>query len=156
MTTSTPAGILTGRRVLMIALAAFLVMLAPNIVLSVAAVRTFSGLVVPNSYVASQEFDRDRAAQDALGWTVALAHEGDVVRLSITDAAGHAVHPPQISITLGRPTTERSDVTLALLPTPAGYAATQPLAPGRWRAEVTATAEDGTAFHQTRALSVQP
>jgi nitrogen fixation protein FixH len=54
--------ILTGRRVLLIASAAFLVMLVPNIVLTVTAVRTFSGLVVPNGYVASQRFDRDRAA----------------------------------------------------------------------------------------------
>ena len=63
---------LTGRRVALIALAAFAVMLTPNIILAVKAVETFSGLVVPNSYVASQNFDRDRTAQQALGWTVTL------------------------------------------------------------------------------------
>lgn len=149
-------GILTGRRVFFIALAAFLVMLAPNIVLSVAAVKTFSGLVVPNSYVASQDFDRNRNAQVALGWTLALVHEGGAIRLTITDAAGRPVHPPQVAVTVGRPTTTRSDVPLTLEPTPAGYAAAQTLAPGRWLADVTATAADGTAFHQTRALIVRP
>lgn len=153
---TTASGILTGRRVLTIAAVAFLVMLAPNIVLTVAAVRTFSGLVVPNSYVASQEFDRTRTAQQALGWTVALTHDEDVIRLAITDAAGHAVHPPEVSVTLGRPTTTRSDVTPALEATPSGYAAAQPLAPGRWIADIRATAADGTPFHQSRALFVRP
>ena len=155
MTAANP-GILTGRRVLLIALAAFLVMLTPNIVLAVAAVRTFSGLVVPNSYVASQEFDRTRVAQQALGWTIALDHEGEVIRLDITDAAGHAVHPPEITLTLGRPTTTRNDATPALQPTPTGYAAHLPLGPGRWIAGIEASAADGTAFRQTRALTVAP
>ncbi len=150
------AGLLTGRKVLLIAFCAFLVMLAPNIVLSVAAVRTFSGLVVPNSYVASQEFDRARTAQVALGWSVELTHEGDELRLAFTDAAGHPVHPPQVSLMVGRTTTTRNDVTPELLPTPSGYAAAMPLAPGRWRAEVTATAADGTPFHQSRFLFVGP
>lgn len=156
MTARAGAGLLTGRKVLLIAFCAFLVMLAPNIVLSVAAVRTFSGLVVPNSYVASQEFDRTRAAQVALGWTIDLTHEDDVVRLTFTDGAGHPVHPPQVALMVGRTTTTRNDVTPELRPTPSGYAAALPLGPGRWRAEVTATAEDGTAFHQSRFLFVKP
>ena len=84
---------LTGRTVALIAAGAFLFMLIPNIVLTVIAIDTFSGLVVPNSYVASQTFDRDRAAQRALGWTVGIAHEGGVIRLAIADAGGRTVRP---------------------------------------------------------------
>ena len=58
---------LTGRHVLAITLAAFGVIIAVNMVMAVKAVSTFPGLETPNSYVASQRFDRDRAAQAALG-----------------------------------------------------------------------------------------
>lgn len=146
---------LTGRMVLAIAAGAFVFMLVPNIVLTVTGVRTFSGLVVPDSYVASQTFDRDRAAQIALGWTVAIDHAGDVVTLKIDDADGHPVRPRELSVTVGRPTTTRDDRLLVLERTPSGYAAEAPLAPGGWRAEIRATAADGTAFHQSRDLFVE-
>jgi nitrogen fixation protein FixH len=145
---------LTGRLVLLIAAGAFLFMLIPNIILTVFAVDTFSGLVVPNSYVASQSFDRDRNAQLALGWTVGIAHENGAVRVTIVDAAGSTVRPEMLSVTVGRPTTTRDDRTLALAETPTGYAAEVDLAPGGWRAEIVATAADGTRFHQSRDLRV--
>ena len=50
--------------------AAFGVIIGVNLVLALSAVRTFPGLEVKNSYVASQTFDERRAAQEALGWTV--------------------------------------------------------------------------------------
>jgi nitrogen fixation protein FixH len=147
---------LTGRRVALISSGLFLLVLAPNIALTVTAVRTFSGLVVPNSYVASQEFDRVKAAQEALGWRIALAHDDDILRLDLADPAGHAVHPPAFAVTVGRPTTTRDDRTLAMQPTPTGYAADAALAPGHWRVEIVATAENGTAFHQSRDIFVRP
>ena len=146
---------LTGRRVALIAAAVFALVLAPNIVLAILAVNTFSGLVVPNSYVASQDFDRTRAAQQALGWRLALAHEGDRLALALTDAAGRAVRPASLAVTLGRPTTSRDDLTLVLEPTPFGYAAAAALAPGNWRVEIAAAAADGTAFRQRRSLFVR-
>ncbi len=46
---------------------AFAVIIAVNLVLAFKAVRTFPGLEVENSYVASQTFDAERTAQEALG-----------------------------------------------------------------------------------------
>jgi nitrogen fixation protein FixH len=146
---------LDGRRVLAIAAGVFLVMLTPNIVLTVLAVRTFSGVVVPDSYVASQQFDRARAAQEALGWSLRVAHEGGELRLDLADAAGRPVRPATLAVTVGRPTTGRDDHHLALAETPSGYRAEAPLAPGGWRVEVAATAADGTAFRQSRDLLVR-
>ena len=146
---------LTGRHVALIAGGAFLAMLVPNIVLTVAAVRTFSGLVVPNSYIASQDFDRARAAQLALGWQAELAHEGGILSLRLADAAGRVVRPAALAVTVGRPTTTRSDLELVLEETPAGYAADADLAPGNWRVEIAATAADGTAFRQSRDIFVR-
>jgi nitrogen fixation protein FixH len=147
---------LTGRRVALIAGAAFLVMLIPNIILTVTAVETFSGLVVPNSYVASQSFDRERTAQIALGWQVGLEHADGIMRLTIDDARGHPVRPATLAVTVGRPTTIRDDLSLALEETPDGYAAAAPLAGGNWRVEIAATAADGTAFRQSRDIFVRP
>ena len=49
--------------------------IAVNLTLAFKAVTTFPGLEVKNSYVASQNFDADRAAQQALGWQVAARIE---------------------------------------------------------------------------------
>jgi len=146
---------LTGRRVFAIAVGIFVVMLVPNVVLAVLAVRTFSGLVVSNSYVASQEFDRTRAAQAALGWTAAVTHAGGVLRLDLAGPGGDTVRPATLLVTVGRPTTDRDDLTLALVETPTGYAADAGLPPGGWRVEIAATAADGTAFRQSRDLRVR-
>lgn len=154
MSTAAP-GTLTGRRVALIALAFFLAFLIPNIVLMWTAIGSFSGLVVSDSYTASQQFDRLRAAQAALGWTVEIDHANDVLSLSITDDAGHAVRPAALDVTVGRPTTARSDQALTLEATPGGYAAHAPLAPGRWRVEIGAAAEDGTAFRQSHDILVR-
>lgn len=143
---------LTGQKVFLIGLGLFLVMLTPNIILAVMASRTFSGLVVPNSYVASQDFDLRRAAQDALGWDVTLEHSDDVLRLALNDRAGHAVRPAALMVTVGRPTSRRDDTIVELVATPGGFAAPLDLAPGAWRVEIVAEAADGTLFQQSRAL----
>lgn len=141
---------LGGRGVLVIAIAAFVVMLIPNIILAVTAARTFSGVVVEDSYLASQDFDREKAAQLALGWTVTLDHDADALRLGITDTAGHTIRPASLAVTMGRPTTTRDDRMVAMQETPSGYAGEAPFAPGHWRVEIAATAADGTAFRQSR------
>ncbi|WP_370272721.1 FixH family protein, partial [Pseudooceanicola nitratireducens] len=50
--------------------AAFGIIITVNLVMATQAIRTFPGLEVKNSYVASQEFDDRRAEQQALGWTI--------------------------------------------------------------------------------------
>ena len=148
--------VLTGRRVALIALACFLTFFVPNMILMWTAISTFSGLVVPDSYVASQEFDRLRAAQIALGWTVDLDHGDKVLALRISDRLGHTVRPAALSVTMGRPTTTRDDQAVALEETPGGYAGAADFQPGAWRVEIDATAQDGTVFHQSRDVFVRP
>ncbi len=55
----------TGRHAAAVFVGAFAVIIAVNVALAVSAVRTFPGLEVANSYVASQEFNARRAAQEA-------------------------------------------------------------------------------------------
>jgi len=143
---------LSGRKVLGISAAIFAVVLAANLTLTYFAIHTFSGLVVDNSYVSSQTFDRDKAAQEALGWTLTATHETGVMRIEIVDAQGEPVHPAKIKVVVGRPTMARSDLTLDLRETPRGYVAEAPLEPGNWLIMIDAEAADGTAYHRREPL----
>ncbi len=143
---------LTGRKVLIIALAAFGVILAANLTLMFTAINTFSGLVVPNSYVASQSFDARRMAQEALGWTLEVAYEDGALALDFTGPNGAVVRPQTLAVTVGRPTSRHEDLTAALDYGPTGYTAVMTLEPGNWNVEVAATAPDGTEFLQRRSF----
>lgn len=156
MSTATRTRPLTGRMVLAITVGAFAVIIGVNLVLAVMAVRTFSGLVVPNSYVASQTFDHDRNAQLALGWTFGVSDRDDTLHLALSDSSGHAVRPQSLAVAVGRPAAAPQDVSAALVETPGGYAAPLALAPGDWRVEIDAVAADGTHFRQRRNLMVAP
>lgn len=136
-----------------ISAAIFAVVLGANLTLTYFAVSTFSGLVVDNGYVASQTFDRDRRAQEALGWTLALRHDGEAIRLDFTDPAGRAVRPATLTAIVGRPTSSRTDRVLDLERTPTGYAALAPLDPGLWLVQIDATAANGAAYHRRETLT---
>jgi nitrogen fixation protein FixH len=147
---------LTGRKVLMIAVGAFGVILAANLTLMFTAINTFSGRVVQNSYIASQDFDTLRKAQEALGWTLAIEHDGTELRLDFTDASGGIVRPEKLQVTIGRPNSRHDDSTALLRAFEDGYVADLPLGTGNWNLDVSATAADGTAFIQRRSIYISP
>ncbi len=145
---------LTGRHVFLITASAFAVIIGVNITLAVSAVRTFPGLEVQNSYVASQSFDRERAAQEALGWTVeAEAAQGEM-RLAITDDRGRPVAPAALSVLVGRTTSAADDVRPDLRFDGAAFVGPVTLGPGLWTLRIEAEAADGTRFHQRLSLHV--
>lgn len=139
---------LTGRHVLFIFLGAFGTIIAVNLFLAFSAVRTFPGLEVKNSYIASQEFNERKAAQEALGWQVRATHGGGVLRLAITDAQGQPVRVASLEATVGRATHVAEDQTPDFRFDGQGYVAPVTLAPGNWNIRMVARAEDGSAFQQ--------
>ncbi|MRX50875.1 nitrogen fixation protein FixH [Paracoccus sp. S-4012] len=141
-------GELTGRKVLLITLAAFGTIIGVNLTLAFNAVRTFPGLEVASSYVASQRFDRERAAQDALGWRASASHERGVLTLAIRDASGAPARLRHLAVTVGRPTHVREDQSLPMQYHGGLWTAHAELGPGLWNVHVTAEATDGTAFRQ--------
>jgi nitrogen fixation protein FixH len=82
----------TGRHMTAILVAFFGVVIVVNVVMARYATSTFGGIVVENSYVASQEFNKwldEAATEKALGWTAKLERvEGD--RLSVRLAGAPA------------------------------------------------------------------
>jgi nitrogen fixation protein FixH len=147
---------LTGRKVFAIAAVSFGVILGANLLLAYQAVSTFSGLVVPNSYIASQEFDARRSAQEALGWTLDLGHDDAMLTVRLTDAAGRTVRPDALEIIVGRPTTSATDRVVDMEPAPQGYVGRIDLAPGNWLVQLRARAGDGTDYSVRHALFVRP
>ena len=129
---------LTGRHVLAIFLGAFGLVIAVNLLLAWQAIRTFPGVEVQNSYVASQGFNTRLAEQRALGWEARVEVAQGELRLYLTGPDG----------TLGRATTTREDRVPAFRPTSYGFAAPVELAPGNWNLRLVATAPDGTEFRQ--------
>ncbi len=117
----------TGWHMTAILLAFFGVVVAVNLTMATLATRTFGGVVVENSYVASQKYNGWLAAarkQDRLGWTVEPRLDAGrhvVVKVSKdgTRLSGFARHP------LGR----EADVPLTF---DSAMRSTRPLPDGRW------------------------
>ena len=140
-----------GWHVLAFTVAAFGVIIAVNLVMAYKAISTFPGLEVANSYVASQEFDRDRAAQQALGWQVAPVYEAGRLSLKISDAQGLPAPVQALNVTVSRPTQKRDDVTPEMRYIGGLWVADLALAPGAWVVHLEAVAPDGTRFRQRLA-----
>lgn len=145
---------LTGRKVLLITVTAFAVVIGANLALVYSALGSFPGLEVKNSYVASQTFDRDRAAQEALGWVARVSYQQDRLTLALTDADGNPVVPASLTGTVGRATHVASDQMLAFGPGERGHVAPARLDHGLWHVRIEAVSEDGTVFRQRLDLRV--
>lgn len=143
---------ITGKHVLIGFVGAFTVIIGVNLLLAFSAVRTFPGLEVKNSYVASQTFDDRRAAQEALGWTVRAHHQDGRLRLEITDAAGLPVRVAKLDATVGRATHVFDDVEPEFRFDGQAYVADVPLGDGNWNIRMDAIAGDGTPFEQRVVL----
>ncbi len=162
-------GPITGPKFFAIISSFFIVIITVNVFLAVSAVKTFPGLEVKNSYVASQTFDADKAAQLALGWTVgAVVHADGELVLSITDIGGNPVevqsvtgiggNPVEVqSVTgiFGRATNVRDDQTPEFVFDGSVYRAPVTTAAGNWNLRLKAVAQDGTPFQQRIVVIVE-
>ncbi len=145
----------TGKHALIVFVGAFGVIIAVNIALAFSAVKTFPGLEVKNSYVASQQFNDRLAEQQALGWQVAAKTTGGLLILTINDAQGRPVEVERLQATMGRATHVKDDFTPAFEFDGTAYIAPAELAPGNWNLRMTAEAADGTAFTQRIVVYVR-
>ena len=142
---------LTGRHVAMIFGFAFSIIITVNLALAYNAIHTFPGLEVKNSYVASQDFNVSKAAQEALGWEISADHKDGVLSLSITDENG-PVKVQSLTATLGRATTVADDLSPDFTFDGTAYVAPVDLADGNWNIRMVALAPDGTTFEQRVVL----
>lgn len=146
---------MTGPKVLAITLIGFGTVIAVNLTLAYSAVSTFPGLEVKNSYVASQNFNEELAAQQALGWDVrADVADGELV-LNITGPDGYPAQVATLDAVLGAATHVRDDQRPEFVFLDGAFRAPVDITPGNWNIRLRATAADGTLFQQRVVLHVE-
>lgn len=142
-TPQTPApGTLTGRRVLLIFIAFFGTIMAVNFYMAKQAVGTFGGVVVDNSYVASQQYNgwlAEARAQKALGWSekVTRAPSG-ILSISLKNAVGEPMQGAKVTAVAQHPLGRQKPLDLIFTQGADGeYVAPTPLPAGRWHVRFT-------------------
>ena len=134
------------------------VIISVNFTMAWFASSSWTGFVVKNSYVASQEFNTKMAAtraQAALGWTGKLSIGDGRVSYALTDATGGTVALKSVSLTFQRPVDDREDHTVALTPDGASNATEQMVDEGVWNVEITADAGLADPYRETLRIHVR-
>lgn len=136
-------GPFTGKHITVIIVAFFAVVVGVNVIMARAAIRTFGGVVVDNSYVASQNYNKwldEAARQMALGWSAKPAR-GDDGRVVVT-----MIGAPASGLTLRaearHPLGRLPDQALTFQRKADGsFRSNEPLADGRWKLRIDAEAQ---------------
>lgn len=135
---------LTGKHVALIFVSFFGVVMVVNFMMATLATSTFGGVVVKNSYVASQHFNRwlDEAAKEkSLGWSASIHRDpSGRANVALTDSKGQPLAGAKVVINAVHPLGREPDHQLQVSEVSPGLY-TAPLADGRWRLRVTAEAE---------------
>ena len=148
----------TGRHMLAIIGLFFGVVISVNMVMATFATGTFPGLVVKNSYVASQNYNERLAEsreQERRGWSAAVTADDGRVRVEFTDSGGVPIIGLRIEARAGRPASAREDRTLVLEPDADAYVAAETLPPGRWLLELEAWSGETPAYRAKHPLYVR-
>ena len=145
----------TGWHMLALMVGGFGIIVSVNLTMAYNAVATFPGLETKNSYIASQSFDADRAAQDALGWDVDADLTQTDLTIAITSDAGAVAQPKVISAILGRATNAGQDTFPEFTWTDSTLHADVDMVPGYWNLRLILETEDGTTFRRRFPLTVR-
>lgn len=149
----------TGWHMLAIMVAFFSVVIAVNLTMAFLARSSWTGFVVENTYVASQQFNRKAAegrAQAALGWKPDLAIAGGTIRYRLLDADGKAVAATQVTASLRRPSSVSEDREVVLARQPdAWFSAPLELGDGQWIAEIHSEAGLEHPYRDVRRLTLR-
>jgi nitrogen fixation protein FixH len=131
----------TGRHMLAITVSFFAVVIGVNITMAVISGTSWTGLVVDNSYVASQEYQDKLDAhrvQVAAGWVSTFDYDGSRIRLELV-SNGAPVVINGLQIRLNRPIGTHDDKLLDLVLQPDGsHVADVVLGDGMWEALISA------------------
>jgi nitrogen fixation protein FixH len=147
--------VFTGWHMATILVSFFLVVIVVNVYMARAAIGTFGGTVVDNSYVAGQQFDdweKAARAQQQLGWSVNGKNGPDRhIIVSAKDATGAATGFAATAIA-HHPLGQLPKQTLSFVAGKDGQLESkQALPAGRWQVRLTVT-RGGQTFRQILAV----
>ena len=158
MTMATQGKEFTGRHMWFAVTAFFGVVIGVNVLMAVVSSTSWTGLVVQNSYVASQEFEDKRLAheaQQAAGWNASFTYADGRVELAVIDGTGEPVDLGTVSLKVNRPVGGHDDKTLTLEQGGDGrYVAVLDLGTGVWDALVQAAETSEGSFELHKRFSV--
>ena len=145
----------TGWHMLALMLGMFGIIITVNIWFAYNAIATFPGVEDRNAYVASQKFEAERQAQDALHWDVTATLEDGLLTVTILDDAGNPVQAEVLRAIFGRPTHVNDDQTPDFIWN--GSAITAPViaGEGNYNLRLELLAADGTHFRRRFPLRAQ-
>jgi nitrogen fixation protein FixH len=148
----------TGGHMLAIVLLFFGTIIGVNILMVFAATGTFPGLVVENSYVASQNYNEllaEARLQEEAGWEAELAAPAGVITFWLADSAGRFQHGLDVKAIVGRPSTTMEDREFALIENAGGYTAAEPMPTGLWEIDIEAHRGDRLVYRERQRLFVR-
>ncbi|WP_338720691.1 FixH family protein [Devosia sp. XK-2] len=137
---NTTAKPFTGWHMLAIICTFFGVVIAVNVTMAVSSMRTWTGLVVANSYVESQRFNEKQhriAAQREAGWSVQTQYRDGQIVFAARQADGAALTLEAVSAFVRRPVGGHDDATIALVREGGAYIGAHELAAGVWDVIIT-------------------
>jgi nitrogen fixation protein FixH len=149
----------TGWHMLAVVLLFFGVVIGANVVLAVTATGTFPGLVVHNSYVASQEYNdllAEARTREGVAWRMDLDAPDGVVNVRFVDGDGRSQHYLLVTALAGRPSSALEDRAIEFIETAEGYRSPEPLSPGLWEIDVEARRGGEVVFRELRRAYVRP
>ena len=149
----------TGRHMAILIVSFFGVIIAVNIVLAVFATRSWTGLVVKNSYVASQDFNKLQAKTDrqkAKGWQSELVVEKTGVVLRFRDREGESLSGLRVTAKMQRPSHENDDHELSFRENgPGQFVYRGDIALGLWNLRIVARDGKGGEFDKVYRLRIR-
>jgi len=145
--------VFTGWHMLGVMVLFFGTIITVNLIMAWNASHSWSGLVVQNTYVASQQFNGKVAEAKALaasGIAGDLTVEPGRIAYRVVDAKGAPIVADDVSAVFKRPVDERKDFTVALQPAGQGlFTADHEVPAGQWVVDISTKRDGAKVFHQT-------
>lgn len=149
---------LTGRHIAIAMICFFGVVIGVNLTLAIFANSSWTGLIVKNSYVASQKFNSELESaerQRQRGWQADFEYRGKRFDLRLKNREGRELAGLAVALELGRAPHENDDLTRRLTERAAGlYSADIDLAAGLWVGVVTIRQAGSDPYRQNIRLTV--
>lgn len=150
--------VFTGRHMVIVMVLFFGTIIGVNFTMAWYAHSSWSGLVVENTYVASQEFNEKAALArriEASGVKGALKVEGDAISYRLTDAKADPVIADRVTLRFRRPVGDHQDFTLQLADAGHGlFKGARPVLPGQWIVEAEAEHAGAVVMHEAVRILV--
>nr|WP_025030520.1 FixH family protein [Nitratireductor aquibiodomus] len=148
----------TGWHMLAIMIAFFGVIITVNLTMAFYAQSSWTGLIVKNTYVASQTFNEraeEGRQQAALGWKGELSVDGDAITYRLLDASGDPVPLESVTMVMHRPVTADEDVSLKMQRLPdGGFGVDHGPGDGTWVINIAAEAGLAHPYRDVRRITI--